>query len=647
MAAAPAAAGHASPLHALLRGDRGAASGRALEGVSACLALEGVCALLGCARDLRHAGSARCLFHAPPRWRDAGAARRTLARALAEPSAGKAQNLCVSLQRVVEMNLSPLQTQRAADGDGGDGGGGGGGGASPTTQATSYRVTDVWIDFLCVNARLLKSLDLSGCTRVSHRGVMRLAARFSDHLTALDLSRCDKVHAAGVLALAKACPRLRSLGLAHNASCNNDETILQLAPLLPQLTSLNLGTKDEEGNTKFDYMPWKQWVALSRLPPVILGVSDVSLAALANACPRLTSLNVESCSRVTDAGVAALARGCRSLRNVSLVRCRVTNAGVAALGQSCPHLTSVQLETWHATEERRMPGARGHTLVDTVVPLAEGCPRLTTLGLLGSRIGDDSLLALGAAGRCPLLSKIDLRRCQCITPTGMCALARGCPRLVDVHYADSRWYHEASAWRDFASFESVVVALGRHCPRLASLSCWTLTEAGALSLGAGCPALSQLVTVRRANQLTDQGVRALAAGCPLLDALDVSGCEQVTDAGLVALAQGCSSGLLRVDCSGCVQVTDVGVCALAERCSKLGVVVVGRRPRGRNGSRVYIPSCGMYLPDIPTPPLLTTECIDRLKSDAYPRLLVRGFRPPAADQDQEAVSSMFGDNADY
>ena len=71
-----------------------------------------------------------------------------------------------------------------------------------------------------------------------------------------------------------------------------------------------------------------------------------------------------------------------------------------------------------------------------------------------------------------------------------------------------------------------------------------------------------------------------------------------------------------------------------------------RRPRGWNGSRVYIGD-GMHLPYIPTPPLLTTECIDRLKSDAYPRLLVRGFRPPAADQDQEAVSLMFGDNADY
>ena len=67
------------------------------------------------------------------------------------------------------------------------------------------------------------------------------------------------------------------------------------------------------------------------------------MAALAR-CPQLSSLNLTSCSKVTDAGVADLAERCPQLSSLNLSFCnQVTDAGVAALAGRCPQLSSLDL----------------------------------------------------------------------------------------------------------------------------------------------------------------------------------------------------------------------------------------------------------------------------------------------------------------
>ncbi|CAN0429678.1 unnamed protein product, partial [Ectocarpus sp. 8 AP-2014] len=56
------------------------------------------------------------------------------------------------------------------------------------------------------------------------------------------------------------------------------------------------------------------------------------------------SLNVALIGRVTDAGVSALSRGCRSLQALNIAGAKeVTERGVCCLAQNCPGLHTLNI----------------------------------------------------------------------------------------------------------------------------------------------------------------------------------------------------------------------------------------------------------------------------------------------------------------
>ena len=73
-------------------------------------------------------------------------------------------------------------------------------------------------------------------------------------------------------------------------------------------------------------------------------VTNTGVATLAKGCPGLTNINLQNCGKVTDTGLAALAEGCPGLTSINLDGCDdVTDAGVVALVECCPGLTNINL----------------------------------------------------------------------------------------------------------------------------------------------------------------------------------------------------------------------------------------------------------------------------------------------------------------
>ena len=71
-------------------------------------------------------------------------------------------------------------------------------------------------------------------------------------------------------------------------------------------------------------------------------LDDEGVKHIARHCPRLSTLNLEYCSKITDAGVIALTQ-CPQLSTLNLRWCnKITDAGVIALRQ-CPQLSSLTL----------------------------------------------------------------------------------------------------------------------------------------------------------------------------------------------------------------------------------------------------------------------------------------------------------------
>ena len=73
-------------------------------------------------------------------------------------------------------------------------------------------------------------------------------------------------------------------------------------------------------------------------------VTDVGIAALAKKCTSMKNITICSCEMVTDAGVEALAENCTSLEYIHLEQCgKVTDTGIEALVNHCTSLRKITL----------------------------------------------------------------------------------------------------------------------------------------------------------------------------------------------------------------------------------------------------------------------------------------------------------------
>ena len=98
--------------------------------------------------------------------------------------------------------------------------------------------------------------------------------------------------------------------------------------------------------------------------------TSLCLQALAT-CQHLQSVNLTWCIQLTDAGVCALAKGCRSLQSLSLHGNRhITNASIETLAASCAdslHTLDVQgaiglIHMTRAQLEQMFPKLRTHVV---------------------------------------------------------------------------------------------------------------------------------------------------------------------------------------------------------------------------------------------------------------------------------------------
>jgi hypothetical protein len=137
--------------------------------------------------------------------------------------------------------------------------------------------------------------------------------------------------------------------------------------------------------------------------------TDASLALCVQRCPLLESVTLIGCTtQFTSAGVVhAIELSNKNLRRLDLLGCvQLGDEVVLAVAQYCPLL-----------EAFSSPPNVG----DVLAELAEGCPRLASVGLVMVNITDAVLIAL--ATHCKELSSVNVTGCTKITMLGIRALA--------------------------------------------------------------------------------------------------------------------------------------------------------------------------------------------------------------------------------
>ncbi|RUS18934.1 hypothetical protein BC937DRAFT_88155 [Endogone sp. FLAS-F59071] len=207
-------------------------------------------------------------------------------------------------------------------------------------------------------------------------------------------------------------------------------------------------------------------------------VNDNLLQHLAERCPNLSTLIIDSPKQLTDCAILTIARSpcARALRHVALSNC--------------------------------------------------------------TRLTDDSLTVLLA--ETPQLYRLELNHGTHITDRTLRALPTPHSSLEELDCTDANSAHVTRD--DGGMETSGLYALVKRCTELRTLRlgyCQAVTDVTLAQVARACGGTLRTLNLASCRAITDTGLKALVGhGCKALEELDVSGCS-VTDEGILAVVEGC------------------------------------------------------------------------------------------------------------
>ncbi|KAF8406936.1 hypothetical protein HHK36_006057 [Tetracentron sinense] len=267
------------------------------------------------------------------------------------------------------------------------------------------------------------------------------------------------------------------------------------------------------------------------------GVTNFGLSAIARGCPSLRVLSLCNLSSIGDEGLYEIATGCHKLEKLDLCQCPlISDKGLLAIAENCPNLTTLTIES---------------------------C----------SSIGDASLQAIGKC--CRNLQSISIKDCPLVGDEGVASLLSSASyvlskvkfqdlNITDVSLAVIGHYGKAVTNLVLIGLQNVsekgfwVMGKAHGLQKLKSFtitSCQGVTDVGLEAMGKGCPNLQQL-SLRKCPFLSDDGLVAFALTAGSLASLQLEECNTITQSGVLGALSNCGAKLKALVLVKCMGIKD-------------------------------------------------------------------------------------------
>ncbi|KAL3360985.1 hypothetical protein AABB24_014086 [Solanum stoloniferum] len=270
----------------------------------------------------------------------------------------------------------------------------------------------------------------------------------------------------------------------------------------------------------------------------IRGVTDTGLKAIARGCPSLRALSLWNVSSVSDEGLIEIAQGCHLLEKLDLCQCpAITDLSLVAIAKNCPNLTSLTIESCSKIGN------------ETLQAVGRFCPKLKFVSLKNCPlIGDQGIASLlSSAGH--VLTKVKLYALN-ISDISLAVIGHYGIAVTDIVLIGLQNINERGFW---------VMGNGQGLQKLRSLAitaCHGVTDLGLEALGKGCPNL-KLFCLRKCTILSDNGLVAFAKGSVALENLQLEECHRITQAGFVGVLLSCGKKLKVLSMVNCFGVKEL------------------------------------------------------------------------------------------
>lgn len=300
--------------------------------------------------------------------------------------------------------------------------------------------------------------------------------------------------------------------------------------------------------------------------------TDVRLAAIAvgaasyGGLGKLSIRGSNSARRVTDVGLRAIARGCPSLKVLSLWNVpSIGDEGLCEIAKGCNLLEKLDLSQCPEISDRAL------------IAVAKNCPNLTDLTIEScSKIGNEGLQAIGRC--CSNLKSISIKDCPLLGDQGIVNLLSSTSyvmtkvklqalNITDVSLAVIGHYGKAITDLVLVGLPNVsergfwVMGNGHGLQKLKSLSitsCRGVTDTGLEAVGRGCPNLKQFC-LRKCAFLSDKGLVSFAKAAASLESLQLEECHRITQFGLFGILLNCGAKLKALAMVSCLGIKDLNL----------------------------------------------------------------------------------------
>jgi len=359
----------------------------------------------------------------------------------------------------------------------------------------------------------------------------------------------------------------------------SDDLILRIFSLLDSASLVRCGQVCRQ----FYLLAWQSplWTSLSltgdRLDADLAVRSVLSLLSGRHSSVT-TRLELGGCTRLSDAGLAVIARTCPALTWLDIRACKlVTNTGLSQVVARCSLLQHLDISGCSLVSSL-VPGLQPHSRPQVRERLSHGLA-LTHLDLTDcTRLDDQSLRLILEASRD--IEFLYLRRCSNLTDLAIKMVSAYCFVLRELSISDCDQITDLSLQE--------LARLGPKLRYLSAAKCYRLTDLGVTAVAKHCYKLRYL-NIRGCEAVSDSSLQALATNCSKLRSLDVGKCD-VTDAGLEVVARKIPA-LRKLSVRGCEMVSDRGVEAVAQHCTNLHLLNIQDCQVGLNTYRMVKKFC--------------------------------------------------------
>ncbi|XP_043724244.1 EIN3-binding F-box protein 1-like [Telopea speciosissima] len=268
------------------------------------------------------------------------------------------------------------------------------------------------------------------------------------------------------------------------------------------------------------------------------GVTDFGLSAIARGCPSLRVLSLWNVSSISDEGLSEIANGCYRLEKLDLCQCpQISDKGMIAIAENCPNLTAVAVES--------CPNIGNESLQ----AIGKHCPNLQSISVKDCpSVGDQGVASL-LSSTTYVMTKVKLQG-VCITDVSLAVLGHYGKAVTEIVLAGLQNVSERGFW-------VMGNAHGLHKLKLITItSCRGVTDLGLEAVGKGCPNLKQLC-LRKCSLLSDTGLVAFTKTAVSLECLQLEECNRVTQRGVLGALSNCGAKLKVLSLVKCMGIKDM------------------------------------------------------------------------------------------